>query len=128
VSRAHNDASAWERVGRLRLQLNEVQGAIDALDQARKLGPSAEGLLDLALAYQVAGDVGAEVSASEQATLVAPHDPVAWSRYAHALARTDRVGECIEACEHALALGADPEVSDLLESVRARVPRGLEAA
>src|SRR3954464_3325156 len=60
AAHAPADGSAWERVGRLRLRLNEVQGAIDALDQARKLGPSAEGLLDLALAYQVAGDVGAE--------------------------------------------------------------------
>jgi len=128
AERAHNDSSAWERVGRLRLQLNEVEAAIDALDRARKLGPSVEGLLDLALAYQVSGDVGAEVSAAEQATLVAPLDQQAWSRYAHALARTDRVGECIAACEHALALGDDAEVADLLESVRARVPRGLEAA
>ena len=34
----------------------------------------------------------------------------AWTRLAHALARTDRVGECIAACERALELGADGEV------------------
>src|SRR3954454_12748539 len=128
AARAHNDASASERVGRLRLRVNQVEGAIEALDRARKLGPSVEGLLDLALAYQLTGDIGAEVSACEQATLVAPLDQQAWSRFAHALARTDRVGECVAACEHALALGADDEVADLLESVRSRVPRGLEAA
>jgi hypothetical protein len=41
------------------------------------------------------------------------------------LAGTDRTGECIAACEHALALGDDPEVAHLLEQVRARVPRAL---
>src|SRR3954453_11569103 len=128
AQRGPADASAWERVGRLSLQLGDVGAAIDALGRARALGPTAEGLLDLALAFQVAGDVGGEVSACEQATLVAPHDAQAWSRYAHALARTDRVGECIEACEHALALGDDPEVADLLETVRARLPRELDAA
>jgi tetratricopeptide (TPR) repeat protein len=128
ASRGTQDASAWERVGRLRLQLGDVEAAIEALNRGRALGPTAEGLLDLALAFQLAGDVGGEVSACEQATLVAPHDAQAWSRYAHALARTDRVGECIAACEHALALGDDPEVADLLETVRGRQPRGLEAA
>jgi tetratricopeptide (TPR) repeat protein len=127
AARATNDASAWERVGRLRLQLGGVEAAIEALGRARALGPSAEGLLDLALAYRLAGDIGAEVTACEQATLVAPNDPQAWSRFAHALASTDRVGECIAACEHALALGDDPEVADLLESVRARQQRALAA-
>jgi tetratricopeptide (TPR) repeat protein len=127
AERGTADASAWERVGRLRLQLGEIAAAIEALDRARGLGPSAEGLLDLALAYRLAGDVGAEVTACEQATLVAPDDQQAWSRYAHALAGTDRFGDCIAACEHALALGVDDEVADLLESVRARAPRALRA-
>ena len=48
------------------------------------------GLLDLALANQLLGDVGGEVSACEAATLLDPSSPAAWSRYAHALARTDR--------------------------------------
>src|SRR3954470_21211672 len=39
VDRAHNDASAWERVGRLRLRVNQVEAAIEALDRARALGP-----------------------------------------------------------------------------------------
>ena len=38
------------------------------------------------------------------ATLLAPESAQAWSRYAHALARTDRVSEAIAACERALAL------------------------
>src|SRR3954467_155920 len=118
ASRGTTDASAWERVGRLRLQLGEVAAAIEALERARALGPSAEGLLDLALAHRLVGDVGAEVSACEQAALAAPPDPHAGARHAHALAGTDLVGECIAACEHALALGSDAEVADLLESVR----------
>ena len=49
-------------------------------------------------------------------------------RYAHALARTDRVTDCIAACERALALAPDEEVADLLERMRNAVPRELHAA
>ena len=73
------------------------------------------------------GDVGAEVSACEQATGLAPESPDAWARYAHALARTDRVTDCLEACEKALQLADDPEVRDLRERVRAMAPRELAA-
>jgi predicted TPR repeat methyltransferase len=73
------------------------------------------------------GDVGAEVSACEQATALAPESPDAWARYAHALARTDRVSDCLAACEKALELAPDPEVRDLLERVRAMSPRELAA-
>ncbi len=100
-------------------------GAITALERARLLGPTLEALLDLALAYHLAGDVGAEVSATEAAITIDPSSEAAWSAYAHALARTDRNNECIEACRRALALGEDPEVADLLERAKASVPRGL---
>ncbi len=128
VAAAPADASAWERAGRLRLRLGDRERAIRALDRARRLAPTAEGLLDLALAYHLAGDVGGEVAACEQATLLAPDDAQAWGRYAHALARTDRVGDCIAACEHALSLAPDPEVVDLLERMRERAPRELQTA
>jgi hypothetical protein len=74
------------------------------------------------------GDVGAEVSACDQATQLAPDSPAAWSRLAHALARTDRVTECLAACDRALALGDDPEVRDLRDQVVAAQPRQLHAA
>jgi hypothetical protein len=125
AERAPGDASAWERVGRLRLQLMDRAAAITALERARLMGPTVEGLLDLALAYHLAGDVGAEVSAAHGATLVEPGSQAAWSTYAHALARTDRVQECIEACGRALALGSDPEVSELLARVEALAPREI---
>ncbi len=125
VERAPADASAWERLGRLRLRLMDRRAAIDALEQARSLGPTMEGLLDLALAYHLAGEVGAEVSAAEAATMVEPDSPMAWSSYAHALARTDRLSECIGACRRALALGANEEVTDLLARVEAAQPREL---
>ncbi|HEU4657360.1 MAG TPA: tetratricopeptide repeat protein [Capillimicrobium sp.] len=128
TDRAPADASAWERVGRLRLRLMDREGAIEALETARGLAPSVEGLLDLALAFHLAGDVGAEVTACEQATMLAPADGAAWSRYAHALARTDRVTDCLQACERALELGADAEVSDLAARMRDALPRELRAA
>jgi Tfp pilus assembly protein PilF len=99
--------------------------AVTALERARLMGPSVEGLLDLALAYHLVGDVGAEVSAAEAATRLDPESQPAWSTFAHALARTDRQQECIEACRRALALGPDAEVSDLLARMEALVPREL---
>jgi tetratricopeptide (TPR) repeat protein len=125
AARAPRDASAWERLGRLRLQLMDRDGAITALERARAVGPSLDGLLDLALAYHLRGDVGAEVSAAHAATALDPESRPAWSTYAHALARTDRISECVEACRRALALGDDSEVADLLARVEAATPRGL---
>jgi tetratricopeptide (TPR) repeat protein len=123
--RAPADASAWARVGRLRLRLMDRAAAITALERARLIEPTVEALLDLALAYHLAGDVGAEVSAADAATRIDPESQAAWATYAHALARTDRVSDCIEACERALALGACTEVADLLERIKAAVPREL---
>jgi tetratricopeptide (TPR) repeat protein len=126
AGRAPNDGSAWERLGRLRLRLMDRVGAIDALEQARSVGPSVDGLLDLALAHHLGGDVGAEVSAAFAATQLDPDSSAAWSTYAHSLARTERIAECVAACQRALALGEDPEVSDLLARVEAMTPRGLQ--
>ncbi|HWK26532.1 MAG TPA: tetratricopeptide repeat protein [Solirubrobacter sp.] len=122
------DASAWERLGRLRLRRFDRAGARQALERARAAGPTVEGLLDLALVANLSGDVGAEVSACEQATALAPGSPAAWARLAHALARTDRVSDCIAACERALALADDAEVRDLLAQVARLAPRELHAA
>jgi tetratricopeptide (TPR) repeat protein len=129
AARGPEDADAWERVGRLRLRLMDREAAIRALEHARRLGPSVEGLLDLALAHHLAGDLGAEVTATEQATLLDPASAPAWARYAHALARTDRISDAIAAAERALDLNRDDaEVADLLERLRAALPRVLPAA
>jgi tetratricopeptide (TPR) repeat protein len=123
------DAGAWERVGRLRLALMDRAGALDALERARRLGPTVEGLLDLALAHHLGGDLGGEVTATEQATLLDGERADAWSRHAHALARTDRVTDAIAAAERALMLSpSDDEVAELLERLRAAAPRVLPAA
>jgi tetratricopeptide (TPR) repeat protein len=127
ADRAPGDASAWQRLGRLRLRLMDRPGAITALERARVMGPTVEGLLDLALAYHLAGDVGAEVSAAETATRLDPESQPAWSAYAHALARTDRLRECVAACNRALALGPDPEVTELLSRIESSEPRELSA-
>jgi tetratricopeptide (TPR) repeat protein len=125
---APSDGSAWERLGRLRLRRFDRDGAREALERARTAGPSVEGLLDLALVANLLGDVGAEVSACEQATVLAPGSPAAWGRYAHALARTDRYTDCLEACDRALALADDAEVRDLRDRVERLAPRELNAA
>jgi tetratricopeptide (TPR) repeat protein len=125
VERAPRDASAWERLGRLRLRRFDRAGARAALERARAIAPTEQGLLDLALVAHLAGDTGAEVSACELATELAPGSEAAWARLAHALARTDRTAECLAACERALALADDPEVRDLREQVLAMAPREL---
>ena len=123
------DAGAWERVGRLRLRLMDADGAREALERARAIGPTVEGLLDLALAHHLLGDLGGEVTATEQATLIDGEHGEAWSRHAHALARTDRVSDAIAAAERALRLAPEnDEVADLLEHLRAAQPRVLPAA
>ncbi|MDP9385110.1 MAG: hypothetical protein M3P50_07740 [Actinomycetota bacterium] len=121
------DASAWERLGRVRLRRFDRAGARTALERARSLSPSEQGLLDLALAANLMGDVGAEVSACEAATRLAPESAGAWSRYAHSLARTDRTRDCLAACERALALDDDPEVAGLRDQVLAQAPKELAA-
>src|ERR1700754_533020 len=128
VAVAPDDASAWERLGRYRLRTFNRAGAREALERARELQPSEQGLLDLALVANLEGDVGAEVTACEQATTLYPESAPAWARYAHALARTDRVSDCLEACERALALADDPEVRDLREQILRAAPRELRAA
>jgi tetratricopeptide (TPR) repeat protein len=128
VDAGPEDGSAWERLGRLRLRTFDRAGARDALERARELQPSEQGLLDLALVANLEGDVGAEVTACEQATTLYPESAAAWARYAHALARTDRVSDCLDACERALELADDPEVRDLREQVARSAPRELRAA
>jgi tetratricopeptide (TPR) repeat protein len=128
VVRGREDADAWERLGRLRLRLMDRDGAIAALERARQLGPSVDGLLDLALAFHLAGDLGAEVTACEQATLLDADSGDAWARLAHALARTDRVSDALDACDCALRLRSDSEVAALADRLRARLPRVLPAA
>src|SRR5256885_8090861 len=125
AERGPGDASAWERLGRLRLAQLDGRGAIPPLERARLIEPSVDGLLDLALAHHLAGDVGTEVSVCEEAIRIAPQWGPAWARFAHALARTDRVAEGIEACERALELGDDAEVAELLANLRERTPRVL---
>jgi tetratricopeptide (TPR) repeat protein len=128
AERGPADAGEWERLGRLRLRLMDREGALEALERARRLGPSVEGLLDLALAYSLAGDLGSELTACEQATFLEAQSAQAWAQYAHALARSDRVSECIMACGRALELQPDAEVQELLERALAMEPRVLGAA
>jgi Tfp pilus assembly protein PilF len=129
AARAPQDADAWERVGRLRLRLMDRAAAVTALERARAVGPSVEGLLDLALAYHLAGDLGGEVTATEQATQLDSTSQASWARHAFALARTDRVSDAIGAAERALHLnGHDAEVAELLERLRDARPRVLPAA
>jgi tetratricopeptide (TPR) repeat protein len=128
TERAPLDGAAWERLGRLRLRTFDRRLAREALERARAIAPTEQGLLDLALVAHLAGDTGAEVSACEQAADLAPDSALSWARLAHALARTDRTSECLAACERALALRDDAEVRNLRDQVLAQAPRELARA
>ncbi len=128
AERGPSDASTWERLGRLRLRLGDREGALIALERALAAGPTLEGLLDLALVRSLLGELGGALSACEQATGLAPDSAEAWCRYAHALARSDRVGDCIAACERALELREDAEVAELLARASELESRVLPAA
>lgn len=128
AKRGPEDAGAWERLGRLRLRLQDREGALEALQRAVSIMPTVEGLLDLALARSLSGDLGGEISACEQATQLDPDSAEAWSRYAHALARSDRIGECVAACNRALELRPDPEVEELLARASEMEQRLLAAS
>ena len=126
---APQDADAWERVGRLSLRTGHPERAAEVLERARELAPTVEGLLDLALAKQLLGELGGELTACEQATVLEPEFAPAWSRLAHALARSDRVSDAITAAERALALEpGDIELTELLDQLFEREPRALPAA
>jgi tetratricopeptide (TPR) repeat protein len=125
ADRAPEDGATWERLGRLRLRLLDHEGAEQALERALRLEPTVEALLDLALVRQLGGDVGGEIALVEAALQLEPDSAAVWSRYAHALARTDRTADCLQACERCLALGDDPEVRELRDRMRARAPREL---
>ena len=120
------DGTAWERIGRLHLRRLDRAAARTALERARATQPSVEGLLDLALVCHLEGDVGAEVDTLRAATILDPESPMVWSRYAHALARTDRVTDTLAACDRALVLESrDEEVLRLRDRVADMVPRAL---
>ncbi len=126
---APQDADAWERVGRLALRTGHPARAAEVLERARGLAPTVEGLLDLALAKQLLGELGGELTACEQATVLEPESAVAWSRLAHALARSDRLSDAVAAAERALVLEpGDIELTELLDQLLDRQPRVLPAA
>jgi len=129
AAQAPGDADGWERIGRLALRSGNTARAIEVLGKARELAPTVEGLLDLALANQLAGDLGGELTACEQATVLDPQSALGWTRLAHALARSDRVSDAITAAERALAFDpGDLELSELLTQLLEREPRALPAA
>ena len=75
TARAPTDASAWERLGRLRLRLGDRQGAQEALERARAARADGRGPARPRARAPAVGDVGAEVTACEAATLLAPESP-----------------------------------------------------
>ena len=121
AARAPRDADAWERVGRLRLRLlRPRRRARRARARPRGSAPSVEGLLDLALAHHLAGDLGGEVAATEQATLAGAATTPRRGRATRTRSRAPTASATrIAASERALQLEPDDaEVADLLERLR----------
>lgn len=122
------EGGAWARLGGLRLRLLQAEPAREALTRARRLpGPSVDTLLDLALANHLLGDRAAALESVQVALKLDGASEPAWTALAHALDRTGAVADCIAACEHAIALGADPvELSELRARKRREQPPEIE--
>jgi len=116
-----------ERLGRLRCactirQLQPTRCARSDASSERR------GAARLALALALSGDLGGELSACEALRSSIPQSIDAWVRLAHALARTDRISDCLDACATALKLGAGAELLDLRDRMREARRRVLPAA
>ncbi|MGH2905633.1 MAG: tetratricopeptide repeat protein [Solirubrobacterales bacterium] len=102
------DGTAWARLGGLRLRLLQPEAARESLTRARRLPElTVDVLLDLALADHLLGERTAALEAVNAARKLDDTDPDVWTAFAHALDRTGAIAECIMACEHAIAIGAD---------------------
>ncbi len=124
------DGRAWARLGGLRLRLFQTEAARDALTRARRLpGAEVDALLDLALANHLLGDAHAAAECAQTAVKIDDGDPRAWTALATALDRSGARAACLEACDRALALGADQgEIGAILLRRRREAPEGIESA
>lgn len=103
------EGGAWARLGGLRLRLMQAEPAREALTRARRLpGLSVETLLDLSLANHMLCNPAAALECVQTALKLDDASEPAWTALAHALDRTGAIADCVDACEHAIALGADP--------------------
>lgn len=109
------DGAAWARLGGLRLRLLQPEAAREALTRARRAeGVTVDALLDLSLADHLLGESAQSLESAQTAKRLDDTDPLVWTAIAHALDRTGNIADCIAACEHAIALGADAvELGDL---------------
>ena len=129
AARGPQDADAWERVGRLRLRLMDREAAISALEHAPPPGPERRGPARPRPRPPPRRRPRRRGHRDRAGHAAGPASAPAWARYAHALARTDRISDAIAAAERALDLNRDDgEVADLLERLRAALPRVLPAA
>lgn len=127
-------------MGLVHLKLFELKGAQAALTAAARLSqPVVAAIdiwLDLALACQLNGDLGAEVDACESALRItelatgatASTKARVLSRLAHALARTDRQTEAQQRCAEALQIWSDSvELKWLMELLSSRFQAQIPA-
>ena len=112
------DASAWERLGRLRMRLGDRAGAREALERARGLAPDGRGPARpraRAPAERRRRRRGHRLRGGDAARRPNRRSP---GRATPTRSRAPTASaDAIEACEHALELGRDAEVLSLLERV-----------
>ena len=128
TQRAPTDASAWERLGRLRLRTFDRRAPARRSSTRARSSPASRGCSTSRSSRTCWATSAPRSRPASRPRTLAPESAAAWSRLAHALARTDRTTECLAACDRALALLDDPEVRNLRAQVVAAAPRAIEAA
>lgn len=120
---------AWARLGRLRLRLMQPEAAVAALSRTRVMpGATADAMLDLAVAQRLLDNTAEAADAARRATQLDDGDQAAWALYAIALDRTGASAECVIACDRALAIGDQPEITTLRARKLAERPAELQPA
>lgn len=102
---------AWVAWGVTQMALGQWPQALHSHQKARALGADgAEFCLRWGQCLAYAGQLPQAVQAFDQALVHAPNLAEAWSQRAHAQRDMGQTAEAIAGYQHALALGADPEL------------------
>jgi tetratricopeptide (TPR) repeat protein len=107
---AREDPALWARIGTLRAERGDLDGALEALSRSLALHPTPGAWIDTGVVRERAGDPAAALRAFEEAVALAPELPLALRRAGQAQLRLgdEARGRALLARAEALEQGAAP--------------------